>query len=51
VQLFLLNAASMGVPQKRERVFFICQRKDLNLPKLKLEFNEDAIPFKQFEPK
>jgi DNA (cytosine-5)-methyltransferase 1 len=46
VQLFLLNAASMGVPQKRERVFFICQRKDLNLPKLKLEFNEDAIPFK-----
>jgi DNA (cytosine-5)-methyltransferase 1 len=45
VQLFLLNAASMGVPQKRERVFFICQRKDLNLPKLKLEFGEDAIPF------
>jgi len=49
VQLFLLNAASMGVPQKRERVFFICQRKDLNLPKLKLEFSEDAISFKQFE--
>lgn len=46
VQLFLLNAASMGVPQKRERVFFICQRKDLNLPKLQLRFNEDAIPFK-----
>jgi len=45
VQLFLLNAASMGVPQKRERVFFICQRKDLNLPKLKLEFSEEAIPF------
>ena len=45
VQLFLLNAASMGVPQKRERVFFICQRNDLNLPKLKLEFNEDIIPF------
>lgn len=46
VQLFLLNAASMGVPQKRERVFFVCQRNDLNLPKLKLEFNEKAIPFK-----
>jgi len=45
VQLFLLNAASMGVPQKRERVFFICQRKDLTLPKLKLEFNEVAVPF------
>jgi DNA (cytosine-5)-methyltransferase 1 len=45
VQLFLLNAASMGVPQKRERVFFICQRNDLNFPKLKLNFKEEAIPF------
>jgi len=45
VQLFLLNAASMGVPQKRERVFFICQRKNLNLPKLKLDFCEESIPF------
>lgn len=49
VQLFLLNAASMGVPQKRERVFFICQRKDLNLPKLKLEFNEVSIPFGEID--
>lgn len=46
VQLFLLNAASMGVPQKRERVFFICQRNDLKLPVLKMEFNEKAIVFK-----
>lgn len=46
VQLFLLNAASMGVPQKRERVFFVCQRNDLKLPNLKLEFNEKAILFK-----
>jgi len=45
VQLFLLNAASMGVPQKRERVFFICQRNDLNFPKLELKFSEDAVPF------
>ena len=45
VQLFLLNAASMGVPQKRERVFFICQRNDLNFPKLGLKFNEKAITF------
>jgi len=45
VQLFLLNAASMGVPQKRERVFFICQRNDLNFPKLELKFNEESIPF------
>jgi DNA (cytosine-5)-methyltransferase 1 len=49
VQLFLLNAASMGVPQKRERVFFVCQRNDLNLPKLGLEFREDIITFKQIE--
>ena len=48
VQLFLLNAASMGVPQKRERIFFVCQRNDLNLPKLKLEFNEKPIIFVEY---
>ena len=48
VQLFLLNAASMGVPQKRERVFFICQRNDLNFPKLELKFNEEAIKLGEF---
>jgi DNA (cytosine-5)-methyltransferase 1 len=47
VQLFLLNAASMGVPQKRERVFFICQRQDLNLPKLELGFNEEPVPLSE----
>ena len=45
VQVFCLNAASMGVPQKRERVFFIGHKKEFNLPKLKLEFNETSIPF------
>lgn len=45
VQVFLLNAASMGVPQKRERVFFIGSKKELNFPKLKLEFNERAVTF------
>lgn len=45
VQLFLLNAASMGVPQKRERVFFICQRNDLNYKPLKLNFDEKPIVF------
>ena len=45
VQVFCLNAASMGVPQKRERVFFIGYKKEFNLPKLKLEFNEKAITF------
>ena len=47
VQLFLLNAASMGVPQRRERVFFICQRNDLNLSKLRLGFNERGIVYKE----
>jgi DNA (cytosine-5)-methyltransferase 1 len=45
VQVFLLNAASMGVPQKRERVFFIASKKELNYPDLKLKFNEKPITF------
>lgn len=32
VQWWLLNAAEMGVPQRRERVFFICLRKDIAKP-------------------
>lgn len=60
VQHWLLNAADMGVPQRRERVFFICLRKDLcgpfmhraNLfeykPFLKLEFNEKPIAVGEF---
>lgn len=43
VQLFLLNAASMGVPQKRERVFFICRRKDLGIKEIKLGFYQKSI--------
>lgn len=49
VQVFQLNAASMGVPQKRERVFFIGHRKEFNLPKLRLNFNEDPIVFADIE--
>ncbi len=45
VQLFCLNSAYMGVPQKRKRVFFCCCRNDLNLSKLKLQFNEKPILF------
>lgn len=48
VQVFLLNAASMGVPQRRERVFFIASRKDLDFPKLELKFNEKPIVFGEF---
>lgn len=51
VQVFLLNSATMGVPQKRERVFFICRRKDLNLPKINLNFNERPILYKEFKDK
>lgn len=49
VQLFLLNSASMGVPQRRERTFFIARRKDLKLPKLELKFSEKPIPYKEVE--
>lgn len=45
MQLFLLNAASMGVPQKRERVFFVAHRKDVTLPKIDMGFNELPITF------
>ncbi len=45
VQIFLLNAQTMGVPQRRERVFFIARRADLQLPKLKLDFREPPIKF------
>jgi len=51
VQLFCLNGASMGLPQKRVRVFFICKRKDLNMPKIVLNFNERTIPFTEIETK
>lgn len=46
-QLFLLNAAFMGVPQRRERTFFIAKRKDLNLNSLKLAFKENPISIKK----
>lgn len=45
VQIFLFNSAKMGVPQKRERVFFIAHRKDLKYPKLKMAFDSKPIPF------
>lgn len=60
VQHYLLNAKTMGVPQRRERVFFVCLRKDLidrvpveyNLfdihPHLELKFAEPPIKFGDF---
>jgi DNA (cytosine-5)-methyltransferase 1 len=35
-QLFLVNAADCGVPQRRERVFFCAIRNDIDAPKLTL---------------
>ena len=35
-QLFLVNAADCGVPQRRERVFFVAIREDIKAPPLKL---------------
>ena len=63
VQHWLLDASKMGVPQRRERVFFIALRKDLAepfmeqvdmftvLPKLKLDFNEPEIIFEKIYQK
>lgn len=62
-QHFLLDASKMGVPQKRERVFFICLRKDLStkflyekslfnfVPKIKMEFDEKPITYGEIEDK
>ena len=60
-QHWLLDASKMGVPQRRERVFFIALRKDLAEPfleqqdmftvnpKLNLEFNEPEIKYLDFK--
>jgi DNA (cytosine-5)-methyltransferase 1 len=42
-QLFLLNASRMGVPQARERTFFLARRLDLHLPPFVLDFAEPTI--------
>ena len=51
VQLFLLNWATMWLPQKRQRVFFTAHRKEFDLPKLKLSFNEKPILYKEIKDK
>ena len=57
VKHYLLDAKDMGVPQRRQRVFFVCLRKDLvgfvpcehtifeQVPYLDLVFKEEEIPF------
>lgn len=46
-QLFLLNASRMGVPQRRERTFFIASQLDLGMPRIKMEFSENEITVAQ----
>ena len=58
-QHFLLDASKMGVPQKRERVFFICIRHDLGVhflkvsdlfnvePHICMKFNEIPVLMKE----
>ena len=60
-QHWLLNGADMGLPQRRERVFFIGLRKDLanpflyqkdmftQVPRLDLEFNEPWVKYKDIK--
>lgn len=60
-QHFLLDAQNMGVPQRRERTFFVSIRKDIadkfiddstlfgDRTNLVLEFNEPIIPFGEIE--
>lgn len=46
-QIFLLNGATMGLPQKRQRVFFLCKRTSYDLGKIKLDFDYPMIPFSE----
>lgn len=45
VQIFSLNSATMGLPQARERIFFIARRNELCWPDLKLDFDMEPVPF------
>jgi len=49
VQVFLLNGASMGIPQRRERVFFLGVRNDFDVPKIKLNFNCEPVIYKKIK--
>lgn len=45
VQVFLLYAASMGIPQIRNRIFVIGHKKEFDLPKLELNFKCPQLGF------
>jgi DNA (cytosine-5)-methyltransferase 1 len=60
VRHWLFDASKMGVPQKRERVFFVALRRDLSQqflddidlftvgPKIQFNFNQQEIPISEF---
>lgn len=43
-QVFLLNGSYVGVPQARERIFFIAVRRDLDTSLVRLDIKEPPIP-------
>lgn len=43
VQVLLVNAASCGVPQYRERIFFVCRRNDMGYPRLAFAPNQSHV--------
>lgn len=45
VQVFMLYAASMGIPQIRNRIFVIGHKKEFDLPKLELNFSCPQLGF------
>ena len=47
VQLFILNAVTMGVPQFRSRAYFIARRRDCSFPRLKMTFDCPEIAWWQ----
>jgi DNA (cytosine-5)-methyltransferase 1 len=61
IKYYLLNSKDMGVPQRRERVFFIAIRNDIcnkleksifeDFPNLNMEFYEKEILYKEIEEK
>lgn len=53
VEKFLLRGEDMGVPQKRERVFFICLRKDLieYVPNIEMIFDKKPYISMYFDEK
>jgi DNA (cytosine-5)-methyltransferase 1 len=44
-QAFIVDGSTLGLPQRRRRLFFIAQRQDFFKKKLQLNFNEEPIQF------